>query len=215
MQLPNDKQQRIKIAIVAVLATTLVLLGLWQGVLNPLSRSRKAKNARLVECQESIQQAREEIRAAARQFKLNMENVQAIKEVSDKYVLHPILGNYLLGATEIIERQARSLGLQMEPVRETGISEIPSPRSSKAPNALKSYTVRVSLDASYHDVVRFLREIENSNPYVSTVSLAIVGQPETNPEKHKVTFEVQWPIWADPETPSSLQQQTLEKETNL
>lgn len=148
MKLPENKQDRTKIFIMIGLGAALVALGIWQGIVNPLRDAHKAKLARLEECKTGVEKARKEIRAAARSFDRRMETLQDIRSISEQYVLHPVLGNYLLQATDIVEAHARDLGIHVAPVREVGISDIP-PDKNHEERLLKAYTVRVNLQASF------------------------------------------------------------------
>jgi hypothetical protein len=212
VKLPEDKQKRVKILVAIGMGAALVILGVVQGIIVPLARVRKEKRARIEECRNGLEEARRQIRAAAATLDQNAEALQAISEISDRYVLRPVLGNYLLEATETLEGHAHNADVQLQSIREVGISEIPSEGGGE--RALKSYTVRVDLQCSYRDVARLLREIETSSPYLCLTALTISGQPEVTPEVHQVSFNIQWPIWADPETPARLKEQ-MEEETEL
>ena len=211
MRLPDDKQKRIKILVVIGLGATLVVLGIVQGIIVPLVRVRKEKKARIEECRQGLEEARRQIRAAAATLDQNKEALQTINEISERYILHPVLGNYLLEATEHIERHARNANVKVRSIREVGISEIPTHGGERA---FKSYTVRLDLECSYRDVASLLREIEASNPYLCVTAITIGGQSRVDPEKHQVSLNVQWPIWADPQTPASLKEQ-MEETTEL
>ncbi len=213
MKLPENKQERTKIFIMIGLGVALVLLGIVQGIINPLRNARKNKLARLEECKSGVEKARKEIRAAARSFNRRMQTLKDIRDISEKHILHPVLGNYLLQATDIIEAHAGDLGVSIEPVREVGISDIPLDSNNKdVERLLKAYTVRVNLAASYLNSLRLVREIEENNPYACVTSLIIRPRPSEDVERHSVTIEVQWPVWADPEFPGEIKEQLKEEE---
>lgn len=207
MKLPEDKKERAKIlALIAVGAVGVLYMVIQVGI-TPLLKSKQAKIARIQELKEELKKARREIDQVPRNRKKNYEGLLRIKEVSEKYALHPRLGNFLLVVTDILEKRAEKLGIELESIREIGISEIPQNSSKGKENAFKSYGVSVALTCSFHDVICFLREIESSNPYLCIFGLGITGQPEENPEKHRVSFNVQWPIWADYEMPARIEEQ--------
>ncbi|MBL7076673.1 MAG: hypothetical protein ISS31_04300 [Kiritimatiellae bacterium] len=210
MKLPENKQERTKIFIMIGLGTGLVLLGIVQGIINPLINSRKNKFARLEECKTGVDRARKEIRAAARSFDRRMETLKSIRNTSEQHILHPVLGNYLLQATDIVEEHADALDIAIEPVREVGISDIP-PDSKTEERLLKAYTVRVNMQASYHDALRLMREIEIHNPYACVTSLIVRPRPSEDLENHNVSIEIQWPVWADPEFPGEIEEQLKEE----
>lgn len=210
MKLPEDKQARMKVLILIAIGTVAVLYVAQLGV-KSLRKSKKAKTARLQELEEQQKKATLEIRRMPRDLELNRETVKKIKEISDKFVLKPVLGNYLLKAREIIEQYAKKLDIVLEDIREAGISQVPRRRGRKTDRTFHIYTARVTLDCGFHDIARFLREIKSSNPYLCVASLEIAGRPK-EPEEHKITFDVQWPIWADYEMPGRLEEQLKEEE---
>ena len=211
MKLPDDKQQRIKIFIMIGLGVILVLLGLVQGIINPLRTSAADKQARMVESQDGLERARKEIRSAARSLDRRMETLVSIQRISDTYILHPILGNYLLEATSIIEGHSAALEVPIEPVREVAISDIPRDAKSTTERLLKAYTVRVNMVESYHNACRLVREIEDGNPYICVTSLMIRPRASGDVENHNISFEVQWPVWADPDFPTEIEEQLKEQ----
>lgn len=213
MKLPDDKQQRVKIFVMIGLGAALVVLGIVQGIINPLRNLRTNRMARMEECQRGTNLARKEIKKAARSFTQRMEALAGIKRASDQYILHPVLGNYLLEATGIIEAHASALGIVIEPVREVSISDIPRNAKDKGHRLLKAYTVRVNMAAPYHDAFALMREIENQNPYVCITSIMIRPRPGVDLEKHNISIGVQWPVWADPDFPAEIEEQLKEQIT--
>ena len=211
MKLPDDKQQRVKIFVMIGLGAALVVLGIVQGIISPLRNLRTKRMARMEECQRGVNRARKEIKKAARSFTQRMEAIDNIKNASDQYILHPVLGNYLLEATGIIDAHADALGIAIDPVREVAISDIPRNADAKEDRLLKAYTVRVNMVAPYHDAFALLREIENQNPYVCITSIMIRPRPGVDLEKHNISIEVQWPVWADPEFPAEIEEQLKEQ----
>ncbi|MBT3294433.1 MAG: hypothetical protein HN919_13330 [Verrucomicrobia bacterium] len=211
MKLPDDKQQRVKIFVMIGLGAALVVLGIVQGIINPLRTSRANRMVRMEECQRGVERARKEIKKAARSFTHRMETLDSIKRASDQYILHPVLGNYLLEATGIIEAHASALNIAIDPVREVAISDIPRNANAKKDRLLKAYTVRVNLVAPYHDAFAMMREIENQNPYVCITSVMIRPRTGVDIERHSISIEVQWPVWADPEFPAEIEEQLKEQ----
>jgi len=154
----------------------------------------------------------------------NTEIVREIRDASDKYVLRRRLGNLLLGARETLEQHAAAMDkAKIETIREIGVTEIVRTSSKKKKKrrrkaaaagpatSFRIYTVRIELTCGIHDVVRLLHSLESGNPYLCVSSLAITGQAGM-PADHRVTIEVQWPIWADPDVPIELWEQIEEGE---
>ena len=73
--------------------------------------------------------------------------------------------------------------------------EIPHQPTDEA--ALKSYNLRVTLNTGVHNLIRFLKGIEEGNPYITLSNLSI-GARKEDPANHAISFEIQWPVWAEP-----------------
>lgn len=223
MKLPETKQDKIKLLIVVIMASVLVLLGVVKGILDPLRKSKRDKLARLEQCESELASAQRVIKFLSRDQKRNVEALKQIKEVSDQHLLHPVLGNYLLSATDIVETHAGSHGLKCDDIREIGITELPRTRTGKSTKkkgakansagtvSIRCYTVRVTLLAGYSQLVELLNDFEKSNPYLCVVEVQITGSAGNNPERHSVSFQLQWPIWNDPDVPGSVEQQLKEE----
>ena len=209
---PENKQDQIKyIALIAIGAVVVVVL-LVMFAINPFIKAKRDHVAGLTELTTKIENAQKEIEKKPFELKRNTEALNKILQISDAHMLKPVLGrNYLLGATPIIERHVKALSIAMaKPPSEVGIGDVVQPQTVKkgAPlPAVKTYTARVNLKCSYADVVRIVRALESENPYITIAGLSIVGTPATDPENHNVTFDIQWPIWADEETSASIRQQ--------
>lgn len=210
MKLPENKQERTKIL-------ALILVGVGMGLyiivsfgVKPLLKSRAKKQARIEELKQEIEKVDKKVKLMARDEKLNRETIREIKEISDEHVLQPRLGNYLLVAAEIIEGFAAKLGIPLQGIVPIGPSEIRPISGNASDPVLKAYTVRVTLESSYGEMTRLIQEIESDNPLLCAVNVGIAGRPKENPEKHKISFDVQWPTWVDPELPVKLADQLTE-----
>ena len=192
MKLPEDKQERMKIFALIGIGVLIVIVLAYLGI-KSLRESKSAKIATLEELHKQQKSANIEINMMSRDNEVNRETVTEIIEISDKYVLRPVLGNYLLKAKEILKKYEKELDIKFEEIRDSGISAVPH-----GARVYNIYTTRIRVECSYHDLIRVIREIEADNPYscVTTISIATLAD---DPEKHTINFDVQWPVWADPE----------------
>jgi len=197
MQLPSNRQEQIKLLIVVILATALVVLGAIQGVINPLRRSKESKLERLRQCEDGLASVRRILKFAPRDRTEGAAALAIMNDISKEHLLHPVLGNYALPASRLIELQLQCLGLQMDSINEIGITEVLHPKKNSGKAAIKCYTSRVSITCCFDDLISLLRGLETSNPYLCVVGMQISGRPDRDPENHSVLFDVQWPIWAD------------------
>ncbi|MCX7590005.1 MAG: hypothetical protein N2255_00085, partial [Kiritimatiellae bacterium] len=70
---------------------------------------------------------------------------------------------------------------------------------------------RATLRTGLFDLVRLLSALETANPYLCVVSLSITPQTAGDPERHNVSFDVQWPVWNDENTLIDLERQFQEE----
>jgi|GEM_PF-1704424 len=209
---PENKQEQTKyIALIAIMAIVVIVV-LVMFVINPFRKAKADNLTALLDLKAKIENAQREIDKKPLEMKRNTEMLNKILQASDAYMLKPVLGrNYLLGATPIIEKHVKALSLTLvKPPTEVGIGDVILPQTVRKGSPLptvKTYTARVNLKCSYANVVRLVRAIESENPYVTIAGISIVGAPLVDPENHTVTFDIQWPIWADEETAASVRQQ--------
>ena len=207
MKLPDDKNERTKVLVLVAIGGIAVIFGIIQGVINPMKKYKQEQAGRLVELGDEIEKARRAINRASSDEERNIEAVTRIKEISDRYILHPVLGNFLLGPTRILERDAASAGIVLDSVHEVGISEIVQDPRKKIDNVFKGYTVRVSVACGYTHLAKFLKQVEDGNPYLCMTGMTIIGNPDADPENHAITLDIQWPVWADYEMSAELEKQ--------
>lgn len=211
MKLPENKNERIKILALIAIGAVLVLYSLVVVVVQPMIKGKKESVEKIAALQEKLRRASLSINRIESD-KASISNIltelDAFANVKGM-VLRDRLGNFLLGATEIIEAHAREAGISGQVVSENGISQVPQNAARTLPATFNMYTVTVRLEAGVHDLLRMLQSLERSNPYLCVSSLSIAGQKD-KPGKHSVAFEVQWPIWADPKMPQAVQDQLKE-----
>lgn len=209
MKFPEDKKERIKILALIGIGAVILLVILYYGF-SQIASKKKATVAKSDELKENLRKANQEIDQMSKDRKANTETLRKIADLSDKYMLKPILGNYSLSAQDAIERHAQSVGVATDEallqIRELGIGEIIAPTAEKSP-AVKGYTVHVSLFCGYSDLTLFIKEIEASNPLLCVLNVSVLRRPPPEIEAHAVNFDVQWPVWTDPEMPSKLEAQ--------
>lgn len=198
MKLPTDTKERMKVLILVGAGTLASLYGVFQG-LSTLGRTKVAFGEKLVDIEWQTTVARHDVQSAESSRRRNTETLERIVEISHKHLLHPILGNYRLGASEILDRYAERLGVAFTAVQEVGITDLPKPPDRKMNNILKAYTVRVTMECSYRTLIEFLAAIEADNPTLVVSEVAVTGQADKDPEKHNCVVGIQWPIWAETE----------------
>lgn len=213
MNLPEDKSERAKVLVLIAIGAAAVVYAIVQLGIMPMIKAQKQGAARIIELQEALGLADLDIEQMKRDKERNKQTVQQIVDISEAHFLRPSLGaNYSLSATGIIEKHAQLAGIQLDFVREVGISEIPNPPLQTTERTLKAYTTRVTMQCGFHALSKFLEGLESDNPYLCVVGLNIAGQPAKDPENHVIVLEVQWPVWADQNTPDELAEQLKEED---
>ncbi len=146
----------------------------------------------------------------------NRDLIDHLLDVSEarRHILRPNLGNYLLVATDIIEQAADALGLEVDSIDETTpVGAHVSSHGEADPNGprFKAYNVNVTLSCSLHDLVRFIRRLEEANPYLCITRLGVIARPAT-PEVHAASFDIEWPVWVENRHPVRLAAERLADE---
>ncbi|MFO7871500.1 MAG: hypothetical protein R6V03_08725 [Kiritimatiellia bacterium] len=212
MKLPEDKNERKKVLMLIGLGTAAVIYGLYAGALKPLSAKKKQYESRIAEAEAFLKDASRDIEKMSEYHGTNRETLEELLSVADKYLLHPRLGgNYLLPATEELEKHRADLGIEFKNISEKGFTGVPKRPGSSRENMFRAYRVSVVLDCTYTDLLRFLRKIESDNPYVSVADLSVSGARKDNVELHSVKVDIQWPIWDDYRKPEELRRKLAEE----
>jgi hypothetical protein len=203
MKLPESKKERIQtIALIAIGIIFVIYVGGSYAV-KPILKNRTERLRKIEKIKSDIEMVENVIRLVKMGRQVNNKVVAEIVQITEtsNYVMKARLGNYLIGATEKIEKAAKDADVKIESITEAGILNIPS--SSKDGNPFQLYTVRVSIDGGIHDLVFLLKQIEASNPYLSISEIEITGN-SSHADKHRIFFNVQWPIWQDENTISDI-----------
>jgi hypothetical protein len=215
MRLPDNRSDRITVIALIVVGAGAVTYGVIFGGIRPLV-ARKAKLAGEMERFEGNLRAADG--AISRTQHTRAENQATVKEILDicsKCVLHPRFGNYLIGARRIIEQAAAQAGVEAPSVTELGVSvlELRSPAAGEtSEKAFKSYIAEVSGRSGLEAAGRMIRILETSNPFLCVSKLQITAD-EKDPQRHRIFFRIQWPIWADPDVEDDLRTQIAEIST--
>lgn len=201
MKLPENRKERLQVFALIGIGVLLAISTITQLVVFPFLASRKKRNAALVEQTQKLEKARKELLQAP-SVKEDYDKVSAeLDRIVAASVLRSILGSYLVGVSETIENAARSAGLTTEEIQEVGIRDLPVKKGSSHPPAFKSYAVQTTAEGSYAQVLAFLNAIETRNPFLCVTEIRISGRQD-KPEQHRITFRIEWPIHASPDTTS-------------
>ena len=198
MKLPDDPKDKMKVLLLIAMGVLATVAAMAQGVVH-LIRQENQLTEQLADIEWQSTSANENITSAENCRSKNIQTLQSIVTISETHILHPILGNYRLGASEFLERVALGSGVQLDSIQEVGILDIPKPKAKTGENLLKAYTVRISMHCGYAKIQEFVRQLESNNPYLCISSLSIIGQQDVDPESHRVVMGIQWPIWSNPE----------------
>lgn len=212
MKLPTNSKDKLKWFGLITGASVIVLYGTFMGLIRPMRHRTREGSEQLVKLERQIRTARRQVQTVLNERESNLQVLADILELTGAsgYVLRARLGNYLLSSTEAVERCARNVGVEVDSIREVAISALPKSRND-GENFFNAYTVRIGLECGLHDLIRFLNELENSNPFLCVSTVTIVGQAPS-PARHDISMEVQWPIWVDEEVPGRLREQLQEAE---
>ena len=119
---------------------------------------------------------------------------EAMNRALQEYI--PELENPLSWATEKIYNLARTIGLDVQSVSETGTSVALQLQGEKKERTFGTYAVRIVVDCSYEETKQLVESLESSNPYLCVSGIKVDAKP-SSPEIHSVNLTVEWPIWID------------------
>ena len=209
MHLPDNKKDRQKILILVALGVFAAAYGIWLGAYEPIRVKREAAAKRCEELDADLRLAKAQIGRAAEMKRELADTTQSLLDRSERNMLHPRLGNYLLQAREILEGHGRAFGAVNVQVAEIGLVEPPKQPKKETEYAVRLYSARVSAECGYEAFVRWIRALEEENPLIAVSLITVSAQPE-NPQIHLVRFEVQWPVWVDPAMRETVAQKASE-----
>ena len=212
MRLPENKESRQKVLALIALGIVAVAYGIWVGVYDPLRRGKDEAKVKISQLEEDLRTARLQIQRTGETQKELLEVARSLLTHSEKEMLQPRLGNYLLQAREILTESGKSAGVQYFSVTEVGLVDmplLPKKTNSVATVAVRAYSARVTAECGTDSLVNWLGLLEEGNPLIAISHITISAQPE-NVQKHVVRFEVQWPVWIDPAMRERVIQQAAE-----
>jgi hypothetical protein len=212
MSLPEDPKERLKIFILAAvmgLTTTAVII---MFVVKP----KIQRKAEILEEQALIEDELSSARKGiARMIQGRANNHLVLKELVElsdhgEHIIHPSFGrNYLLVAKAILQKHAATAKVEMD-ISERGFSVAPRSKRSTDRPMLKYYNIMINLqNAGLHDLQRFMDTLERGSPYLN-IGEVTVKASEKKPGAHGIGILVQWPVWAEENTPENLQAQVDE-----
>lgn len=227
IKLPDNPADRKKvIAALCIGGLGFVYLVFTFGI-QPYLAGMQTRRARVVELEDSIWRAQNDLNSVDRNLEQNAQVVKDLLSASEslRYILRPSLGNYLLVATEIINTAAAGLHLSIDNVSEVPRPPAPPAKSKETPASSKDketppsaaarfapYTVNVSLTGGLHPLIQFLNRLESANPYIILPRMVIMEQSEIDPERHFVSLHIQWPTWVDDDHPRRLEAELIADE---
>ena len=170
MRLPENKESRQKVLALIALGVVGVAYGIWVGVYDPLRRGRDEAKVKIVQMEEDLQAARVQIQRTGETRKELQGVVRDLLMHSEKEMLQPRLGNYLLQAREILTEAGKAAGVQYFSVTEVGLVDLPlQPKKTNTVSALavRAYTARVTAECGTDALVQWLALLEKGNPLIS------------------------------------------------
>ena len=198
MKLPENKRERQKIAGLIAVVVLGALYGVWAFVYDPIRTKREDALEQIIDIERNLRRAETQI-ARVPQMESDLKSIAAeLVEMSEQHMLHPRLGNYLLTAREIFAQHAARAGVNAYRTEEVGLVALPRGGDrADAAQTVQAYAMRVMMNGGYEDFRRLVRDMEEANPYVSFSAFLVAAQSD-QPQRHLITFEVQWPVWVDP-----------------
>lgn len=234
MRLPANKQDRQKVLALIALGGVAALYGLWVGVYQPISRKMDEASTTIIVLQTNLGQAPQQIRQLADMRADLVKTMRALRTHSEQHLLNPRLGNYLLPARDFLVKKGTDAGVEAIQVTDIGLIDPPAkakpvpkpaaaaePETKPTPGAaaapakkepagpVRVYSARVTAECGYDTFIEWVRALQADNPLIAISHFLITAQPD-NPQRHLVRFEVQWPVWTDPDMQAKVSQKADE-----
>ena len=187
----NISDKKVQYAIIGAIVGCALIYLILQFMILPALASWKADSAKAKKAQVTVSEMRALVQLRPSiQGQIDATRA-AIKDMGENIPL-PVLGNYLMGMEEHIRACVGKLGVTMVTVADNDVLEI-SPGNSR----FKIYRVRVQAKAGFHEYIKLVTNIQNSNPFCSISGLNIIAR-EDSPSVHEIGFIVAWLVWLDP-----------------
>jgi hypothetical protein len=218
LALPADRNEKIKVLFMIGLFAAIGAFVLFNFGLNPFLEKAKKQKARLEELDQLLWRAENEINQIQRNRNRNLEALRSIRDVSEtqRFILRPSLGNYLLVAESLLLQIAEESGVTLSSIRETGgpppTGATANPRDRPSTAWFWPYSVSFSFHAGLHDAMRFIHHLQSHNPYLAITGIAISSGTRESPGQHGFSISVQWPVWRDPTYPNRLAAELMTEE---
>jgi hypothetical protein len=211
VKLPDDPKKRQQTLIAIGMGAVIVLVVLYMFAVKPYFEARSAKKEEIAKKTDEVANARKQVDKIAVNRPANKVALTKIKDISDKYVVHPRTGlNYQLAVREIVEKASIATGVETEPIVNVSTMSLVGGGQKDPSRHTKGCAAVILAKCGYSDVLKLVRAIEKENPFVSVTRVSIMGRTTEDKRKHAVTLDVQWPSWIDPAYPDRLQK-ALEK----
>jgi len=218
IKLPDNPEDRKKAIAAMVLGGIALAYVVFTYALQPYRASVRARSARVAELENEVWRAQKDLNAIDRIREQNSMIVDQILKASeqDRHILRPSLGNYLLVATDEINRAAAGLNILIDNVNEVPRPAAPAMKKTDPPSPSAArfapYTVNLSVNGGLHHLARFLHRLENANRYITVSRMIVMEQSAENPENHFISLHLQWPVWVDEEHPQRLKAEKIADE---
>jgi len=234
VRLPANKKERQKMLALIALGGVAALYGLWAGVYQPINRKMDEAHTTIIVLETNLRQAPQQIRHLAGMREDLVKTMRELRMQSEKNLLHPRLGNYLLPARDFLVKKGTDSGVEAIQVTNIGLIDPPAkakpapkpeaaaaPESKPTPGAatapdkkepagpVRAYSARVTAECGYDTFIKWVRAVQAENPLIAISHFLITAQPD-NPQRHLVRFEVQWPVWTDPDMQAKVSQKADE-----
>ena len=197
MKLPAGKKERLQVLVLIGMGVIVLLIVIVQFVFIPILASRKALAEKRDDYMGQLSKARRELTASP-QIQAEFDGVTGrLQGIASNYLLHPILGSYIVGITESLEPYGRDSGFTIEDVQERGVQAIRLSAKDTGVRPYNAYSFQIAGQGSLDQVVAFLRIVEQRNPYLCLTELRISAQSDS-PLRHRVSMRLEWPLEVEP-----------------
>ena len=180
------KDQKQYMVLGAIVAVALIVLAVF-GIRFSLSSISKAR-LELIELTGKIDQAEKSVE---RSEQSNPDFLSSIEKLQDCLNEIPPERNYYSWATEIIYRESRLVGFEIDAVDEIVVPAPPEEKREKSGVEMESYALRITAHGGYENIKQFLNRFAVNYPLVRVTGIEI--SKSADPETHDIQLFIEWP----------------------
>lgn len=197
------KEQKQLVFLGGLVGVTALYAAVVFGIMPMMAGWNSAKNE-LAKLEDKLESADRLVRRTQPLREELRESERTLDQAAQHYV--PESENTLAWVTRRIYQKGRDLGVDIEAVvpSTSGFQVATLDRSKGTYDRFFDlYSVRITTNCGFAKALEFIAALEASNPYIVVGGL-VMAASQSDPERHSLQIDVQWPLWVNAEGASQI-----------